>query len=197
MIKRCAIYVRVSTQNQSDQSQLHILRRYCQERGLPVYHEYSDTMTGSKDSRPALNALMDDARKRKFDLVLVFRFDRFARSTRFLLNALEEFKALKIDFISYSENVDTSSPLGTAVFAICAALSQLERDIIRSRVSAGLAAAKARGVAIGRKKKRDDDEILRLRKEGLSVRAIARQLKIAKGSVQKALKSAVPKTPSK
>ena len=110
---RVAIYARVSTSDQSTESQLLDLRRYVTDRAWQIYSEYCDNgISGSKDSRPALNQLMNDARKRKCDGVLVWRFDRFARSTKHLILALEEFRNLGIDFVSYQENVDTSSPLG-------------------------------------------------------------------------------------
>ena len=134
-----AIYARVSTLEQSTDSQLLDLRRYVSERGWTLFKEYVDEgISGTTDSRPALNELVNDARKRRFDVVLVWRFDRFARSTRHLINALEEFKNLRIDFVSYQENIDTSSPLGGAIFTIISAVAQLERDIIAERVKAGL-----------------------------------------------------------
>jgi len=135
---RVALYARVSTTEQSNESQLLDLRRYVSDRGWQTYKEYCDNgISGTKDSRPTLNELMGDAKKRKFDAVLVWRFDRFARSTRHLINALEEFKNLGIDFVSYQENIDTSSPLGGAIFTIISAVAQLERDIIAERVKAG------------------------------------------------------------
>jgi len=107
---RVAIYARVSTTDQSTDPQLLDLRRYVSERGWTSFKEYTDNgISGTTDSRPTLNALMNDAKKRRFDVVLVWRFDRFARSTRHLINALEEFKNLRIDFVSYQENIDTSS----------------------------------------------------------------------------------------
>jgi len=136
-MKRIAIYARVSTNDQSTDPQLLDLRRYVADRSWESFKEYVDEgVSGTKDSRPALNQLMDDARKKKFDVVLVWRFDRFARSTRHLINALEEFKNLGIDFVSYQENIDTSSPLGSAIFTIISAVAQLERDIIAERVKA-------------------------------------------------------------
>ena len=143
---RVAIYCRVSTLDQSTDSQLLDLRRYTRERGWNIFKEYCDNgISGTTESRPALNRLMDDAKKRKFDVVLVWRFDRFARSTRHLINALEEFRNLGIDFVSYQENIDTSSPLGSAIFTIISAVAQLERDIIAERVKAGLRRAKENG----------------------------------------------------
>ncbi len=148
---RVAIYARVSTTDQSTESQLLDLRRYVSDRGWQTFREYCDNgISGTKDSRPALNELMGDAKKRKFDAVLVWRFDRFARSTRHLINALEEFKNLGIDFVSYQENIDTSSPLGGAIFTIISAVAQLERDIIAERVKAGLRRAVENGKQLGR-----------------------------------------------
>ncbi len=178
---RVALYARVSTTEQSTDSQLLDLRRYVRERGWDIFKEYVDEgISGTKDSRPALNDLMNDAKKRRFDVVLVWRFDRFARSTRHLINALEEFKNLGIDFVSYQENIDTSSPLGSAIFTIISAVAQLERDIIAERVKAGLRRAKERGKRIGRPKiSVDEGEIRRLLAEGLSLREIAQQVGIS------------------
>jgi DNA invertase Pin-like site-specific DNA recombinase len=107
---KVALYTRVSTQDQSVDMQLADLKRYSKERGLDVYKEYSDEgISGTKDRRPALDDLMEDARKKKFNAVLCWRFDRFARSTKHLITALEEFRHLGIEFISYQENIDTSS----------------------------------------------------------------------------------------
>ena len=181
----CAIYARVSTTDQSTEPQLLDLRAYVKARGWNLYREYIDEgISGTKDSRPALNRLMNDARKRKFDVVLVWRFDRFARSTKHLVLALEEFKNLGIDFVSYQENIDTSSPLGAAIFTIIGAVAQLERDIIAERVRAGLRRARANGSKIGRPTaKVDRDKLLELRQEGLSLRQIAERLSVSKSTV--------------
>ncbi len=135
-LKRVALYARVSTKNSQDpETQLLALREYAQARGLEVFADYVDVgISGSKDSRPALNRLMADARKQRFDTVLVARFDRFARSTRHLVLALEEFNALGVDFISLSESVDTSTPMGKMVYTVIAAVAELERSLIRERV---------------------------------------------------------------
>jgi len=134
-----AIYARVSTKDQNCDMQLRDLRTYCKARDFAVTREHVDIgESGTKDSRPESNCLMGDARKRQFDTIVVWRFDRFARSTKHLLLALEEFRSLGIQFISYNENVDTSSPLGQALFTIISAVAQLERDLIRERVSAGI-----------------------------------------------------------
>src|ERR1700684_4427559 len=133
---RTAIYARVSTKDQSCELQIRDLRAYCAARGFDLVREYIDVgQSGAKDSRPELNKLMDDACERQFDAIIVWRFDRFARSTKHLLTALEEFRSLGIQFISFQENIDTSSALGQAMFTIVSAVAQLERDIIRERVN--------------------------------------------------------------
>ena len=183
--KRIAVYCRVSTLDQSTDSQVLDLRRYVSESDWTLYKEYCDNgISGTKDNRPALNQLMDDARKRRFDMVLCWRFDRFARSTKHLILALEEFRNLGIDFVSYQENIDTGSPLGSAIFTIISAVAQLERDIIAERVRAGLRRAKENGKKLGRPpKKVDEYEIRRLRSEGRSLRQIATELNVSKNTV--------------
>ena len=148
---RIGIYAHVSTKDQSCELQVRDLRAYCAARGFDLVREYVDVgQSGAKDSRPELNILMDDARKRQFDAIVVWRFDRFARSTKRLLSALEEFRSLGIQFISYQENIDTSSALGQALFTIVSAVAQLERDLIRERVTAGIRNARANGKKLTR-----------------------------------------------
>jgi DNA invertase Pin-like site-specific DNA recombinase len=179
----------VSTTDQSTDSQLLDLRRYVADRGWHLHREYTDNgVSGTKSNRPALNALMADAKKRRFGVVLVWRFDRFARSTKHLILALEEFRNLDVDFVSYQENIDTSSPLGSAIFTIISAVAQLERDIIAERVKAGLRRAKENGKRLGRPKTSVDVEKLRqLRSEGLSLRVIAGQVGISHTKVAQML----------
>jgi DNA invertase Pin-like site-specific DNA recombinase len=183
---RIGIYARVSTKDQSCDLQLRDLRTYCAARGFELAREYIDAgQSGAKESRPELNKLMDDARKRKFDAIIVWRFDRFARSTKHLLLSLEEFRSLGIQFISYQENIDTSSALGQALFTIVSAVAQLERDLIRERVSAGIRNARANGKTLGRPiRVVDRDRILQMRSEGLSLRQIAKKLGIGYGTVR-------------
>jgi len=189
---RVAIYCRVSTLDQSTDPQLLDLRRYVRERGWHIFREYVDEgISGTKDSRPALNELMDDAKKRRFDVVLVWRFDRFARSTKHLILALEEFKNLGIDFVSYQENIDTSSPLGSAIFTIISAVAQLERDIIAERVKAGLRRARENGKKLGRPKVSVDmDQVKALHSQGYSTRAIAEELGLTKSTAANLVKKA-------
>jgi DNA invertase Pin-like site-specific DNA recombinase len=186
---RTAIYARVSTKDQSCDLQLRDLRAYCVARKLTIAREYVDVgQSGAKDSRPELNALMADARKRKIDIIIVWRFDRFARSTKHLLLALEEFRSLGIQFISYQENIDTGSPLGQALFVIISAVAQLERDLIRERVTAGIRAARASGGRHGRPRSRiNRRQILELKAVGLSIRQIAARLGVGYSTVRSRL----------
>src|SRR5271167_1146727 len=186
---RAAIYARVSTKDQSCAMQMRDLRAYCAARGFTIIREYIDIgQSGAKDSRPELNELMADARKRKFDSILVWRFDRFARSTKHLLLALEEFRSLGVQFISYQENVDTTSPLGQALFTIVSAVAQLERDLIRERVRAGLRNARAKGKKFGRPRAQVDAfRVAELRRDGLSWSQVCRTLNVSKGSAQRSV----------
>ena len=191
-MKRIALYARISTKNngQDPETQLMALRDYAQARKLEVFSEYTDVgISGSKDSRPALNRLMADARKRRFDTLLVARFDRFARSTRHLVLALEEFTALGVDFISLSESIDTSTPMGKMVYTVIAAVAELERSLIRERVVMGLQRAKAQGKKLGRPRgsAQDVKRIQQLKSEGLSIRQIASEMKISKSTVSRLL----------
>ena len=186
---RTAIYARVSTKDQSCELQLRDLRAYCSARSFTLVQEYVDAgFSGAKDSRPALNDLVAAARKRKFDAIVVWRFDRFARSTKHLLLALEEFRGLGIQFVSYQENIDTSSPLGQALFTIVSAVAQLERDLIRERVSAGIRFARESGKQLGRPQANVTCErVLELKATGASIRTIAKELGVGYGTVRKRL----------
>jgi len=195
---KIAIYTRVSTNDQSVEMQTQDLRRYCDQRGFEVFKEYCDQgISGTKDKRPALDELMSDAKKKKFDVVLVWRFDRFARSTKHLITALEEFRHLGIEFISYQENVDTASPLGKAMFTIVSAIAELERNILLERVKAGLRRAKENGKILGRPRRVDINvaELRRLRdKEKLSFRQIAKRVKASSATVYKTLQKSGSKS---
>ena len=194
--KKVAVYVRVSTKGQSVDMQLNDLERYASERRLNVFKVYQDEgVSGTKEKRPALDELMNDAGKRRFDAVLVWRFDRFARSTRHLVTALHEFNNLGIDFISYQENIDTSSPLGEAIFTIISAMSKLERDIIAERVKGGLRKARANGKRLGRPESEvDTDKIVEYKKQGKSIREIAKEMGIHRSKVERTLKLSDSKT---
>lgn len=190
--QKVALYARVSTKNngQDPETQLIPLREYAQARHLQVVSEYVDVgISGAKDRRPELDRLMADARRRRIDVVLVARFDRFARSTRHLVLALEEFSALGIHFISLSESIDTSTPMGKMVFTIIGAVAELERSLIRERIVMGLDRARKQGKRLGRPTGTalDSARILELRIQGLSVRAIAQILSVSKSAVCRAL----------
>ena len=148
---RVCFYVRVSTADQKVDLQLDSLRAYAERASFVVITEYIDHgVSGRKEGRPELNALMKAARNHEFDYVLVWKFDRFARSTKHLLTALEEFNHLNIGFISVSDQIDTTSAMGRAMFTLIGAMAELESSLISERVTAGMAAAKARGKRLGR-----------------------------------------------
>ena len=178
---RAGIYARVSTSDkgQTPEMQLRELREFAKARGWEIVGEYVDTgVSGAKDSRPELNRLMADASKRKIDIVAVWKFDRFARSVSHLLRALEQFQALGIGFVSFSENVDTSTPMGKMVFTVLGAVAELERNLIAERVRAGLRNAKAKGKVLGRPQNTlDVERITTLRDEGKTFRQIADTLR--------------------
>ena len=148
--KKALVYVRVSTEIQNTEGQEAELRDYAKHRGWEVAKIYRDKMSGAKNSRPALDELMTDAKKRKGSVVLVWRFDRFARSVSHLLEALETFKAFGVEFVSLSEQIDTSTAAGILVYTIIAAVAQLERSLIAQRVRMGLQNARRKGKRLGR-----------------------------------------------
>jgi len=191
---RVAIYARVSTINhrQDVGLQTRELRQFAEVRGWTVACEYIDAgVSGAKDSRPELNRLMADAHKRRFDVVCVWRFDRFARSVSHLLRALETFKALGIDFVSFSEQMDTSTPAGKMVFTVLGAVAELERSLIVERVRAGLRNARAKGKKLGRPRVVvDTAKIARLHAQGRSIREIADELGYSRSLVHKTLANA-------
>lgn len=197
--KRVALYARVSTLNhgQDPEVQLRELRAYCERRGFEIVGEYVDKgISGSREQRPALDKLIAVCHKRLVDAVVVYRYDRFARSLRQLVNALEEFRSIGIDFISIHEGVDTSTPNGRLVFGIFASIAEFERELTRDRVRSGLAAAKAKGKRVGRPRVAVD--VLRiesLRRQGRSWAEITRETGISKGTAQRAQGSSLPKTP--
>ena len=185
--KRAAVYARVSTKQhgQDPMTQILPLREYAERRGFHIVGEYVDIgISGAKERRPALDRLMADARRAKCNVVLVWRFDRFARSTRHLITALEGFHALAIGFVSLSESVDTSTPMGKMMFTIMSAFAELERNIIRERVQAGVDRARRQGKRLGRPKRIVDRErVLRLYEEHRSVRKVAKLTAIGKDKV--------------
>jgi len=199
-MKRAAIYARVSTLNgQNPEMQLAEVRRFCGSREWEVAGEFVDSgVSGSKEHRPALDKLLTLCRRRQVDAVVVYRYDRFARSLRQLVNALEEFRALGIDFVSLHEGVDTSTPNGRLVFGIFASIAEFERELIRDRVRSGLAAARASGKRLGRPTKVvDADVIAQLRRNGHTWEEIASVMHVGEGTVRRAALKSPPKTPAK
>jgi len=195
--KVAALYARVSTLDQNCEVQLEDLRRYAGKR-FASYCEYTDAgVSGTQRHRPQLDALMRDARRRLFDVVLVWKFDRFARSLKHLIESLDEFSALGIDFISLTEGIDTTTPAGQLLFHIVGAVAQFERDLIAERVRAGMAHARSLGKHIGRPRAKVDVEAVRnLRSQGKSLRNIAMALGVPISRVRRALAAAPTVKPS-
>jgi DNA invertase Pin-like site-specific DNA recombinase len=197
-----AIYVRVSTNHKSNRGdiaafdqnpevQAEPLRELVRQRGWQLHRVYADRLSGAIERRPGLDALVADARRSAFQVVVVFRFDRFARSAKQLVLALEEFRTLGIDFISHQEALDTSTPMGRAMFTIIAAMAELERSVIRDRVVAGLEYARQHGTKSGRAIGRPRlvfrrDHAKELRDSGLSWKKIAHTLGISVASARRA-----------
>ncbi len=183
--KRVAVYARISTSGQDVELQLVELRKYVVDRNWTIHKEYVDIgQSGAKDSRPQLNQLMADAKRKRFDVVLCWKFDRYARSLKHLVDSLYEFKALDIDFVSLTEGIDTTTPVGMAMFGVIGAMSQLERDLIRERVQAGMRRAREKGKAIGRPMKHLDlTEVKRLRDEGHNITEISKILNVSRASL--------------
>ena len=188
---RTALYARVSTSDkgQDPEVQLRELREYCQRRRFTIAGEYVDVgVSGSKDSRPELNRLMIDAAKRKFDAVVVWRFDRFARSVSHLLRALETFRSVGIEFVSYSEAIDTSTPVGKMTFTVLGAVAELERSLIIERVRAGVRNARAKGKRLGRPRVAvDRGRITRLRASGASWSEVCDATGLSAGTARRCL----------
>lgn len=188
--ERVALYARVSTlAGQSPEMQLVELREYAARRGWLVTEEYVDHgVSGAKESRPALNRLMADAKQRRFDVVAVWKLDRFGRSVAHVVVALAELEALGITFVSLKDNLDLSTPSGRFMFQIVAAFAELERAMIQERVRAGLQNAKRKGKRLGRPPAAvDRARIARLRATGASLRAIAGQIGVSVATVHKVL----------
>ena len=187
-MKTAALYARVSTLDQNCEVQLQDLRRFTGQR-FALYREYIDVgVSGTQRNRPQLDMLMRDAHKRLFDVVLVWKFDRFARSLKHLIESLDEFSSLGIDFASYTEGVDTTTPSGQLLFHIVGAVAQFERDLIAERVRAGMAHARAMGKRIGRPRVPvDKEQIVKMRSQQMSLRKIAVALGIPVSRVRRAL----------
>ncbi len=186
---RAALYARVSTDEQKHDLQLDALRQVAEQRGWSVT-EYIDQASGSGANLPERNRMMADAQAGKLDLVATWRFDRFARSTRDLLDALDSFQTWGIEFVSLQEGIDTSTPMGRMVFTIIGALAEFEKNLIRERVVAGLQARKKRGKALGRPRVAIDvQRAVRLRNEGKSWRRVARAIGVDQTTLRRAVKA--------
>jgi DNA invertase Pin-like site-specific DNA recombinase len=166
---KAAIYARISTKRGQDAGmQLAELRQLCRQRNWRIDSEFVDKgISGAADSRPELNRLMEEAHRGKFSIVVVWKFDRFARSVSHLLRALETFRSLGIEFVSLSEAIDTTTPAGKMVFTVLGAVAELERSLIGERVKAGLRNAKAKGKRLGRPPLRElsSTEVCQLRRD--------------------------------
>jgi DNA invertase Pin-like site-specific DNA recombinase len=184
MKKRAAIYARVSTGDQHLETQLLDLREMAKQRGLTIVCEYRDVISGAKSKRPGLDQLMADARRHRFDVVLVVAFDRIARNVRHFLDVLDELNHLGIEFVSKRENIDTSGPLGRAMLTIVGAISELERSLIVERVRAGMRRAKLEGRRIGRAPLDiDRAQVVADRLSGMSLTGVAKKYHVSRATV--------------
>ena len=185
--RRAAIYARVSTleKGQVPENQVDVLRDYCRHRGFKVVGQFVDHASGRDDKRTEYQNLLTAARRRQLDVVLVWRYDRFARSTRMLLNALEEFKALGVDFISHQENVDTTTPQGELFFTMVSGFAQFESSIISARVKLGMARARKQHKHLGRARVplATQRKIRRLRRAGLSLSQVSAETGVSRSTV--------------
>jgi DNA invertase Pin-like site-specific DNA recombinase len=189
-VKKAALYCRISTLNhgQSVDLQLNDLRRLAEQRGFQTVKEYCDEgQSGSKNSRPALDAMLADAKRGKFQTLLIWKLDRLGRSTSHLIQLLEEFKAWGIELVSFSEGLDFSTASGKLFYTLISAFAEFERDCIRERVRAGLRAARAKGTRLGRPcVPVDAARIATLRGQGASWVTIANKLGVGEGTVRRA-----------
>jgi DNA invertase Pin-like site-specific DNA recombinase len=182
--KRAAIYARVSTGDQHLETQLLDLREMAKLRGCEIVHEYTDIISGAKSKRAGLDQLMADARRHRFDIVLVAAFDRVARSVRHFLEVLDELGHLNIEFVSLRENIDTGGPLGRAIVVIVGAIAELEKSLIVERVRAGMRRAKLEGRRIGRAPLDiDREQVVRDRLAGMSPTSVAKKYHVSRATV--------------
>jgi DNA invertase Pin-like site-specific DNA recombinase len=191
-MKKCALYARVSTPEQHVETQLYDLRQLAAQRGFEVIAEYTDHgVSGAKARRPGLDSLMSDARKRKFSVVLVAAFDRVARSTRHFLQVMDEFDDLGIEFVSRRENVDTSGPMGRLFLTLIASIAELEADLIKERIRAGMRRRKLEGYRLGRQPLDVDREaVVADRLNGISLTKVAKKYGVSRASVIRFVRNA-------
>ena len=191
-MKKAAIYCRVSTADQHPETQLYDLREMAKQRGYEIVLEYTDVISGAKAKRPGLDQLLADARRHRFDVVLVAAFDRVARSVRHFLEVLDELTHLGIEFISHRENIDTGGPLGRAMVVIVGAIAELERNLIVERVKAGMRRARLEGRQIGRTPLDiDRPQLVSDRRSGMSLTCVAKKHRISRASVCRLMKESV------
>lgn len=192
MTRRAAIYARVSTSDQNTENQLLRLREVAARAGWTITHTYTETASGAKRSRPALDAMMADAARRKFDVVMAWDVSRLGRSLRDLVDMFETFRALKVDLYLDQQALDTSTPAGRLVMQMNAVYAEFERAMIVERTKAGLAHARARGVHCGRPPASDGlvEAIRALREQKVGMDRIAKELRCGKGLVQRVCQEA-------
>ena len=191
-MKTVAIYMRVSTVDQHPETQLHDLRAMAQQRGFNIVAEYTDRISGTKAKRPGFDDLLRDARRGRFQVVLVWACDRIARSVRHFLEVLDELNHLSVEFVSFRVNLDTGGPLGRAVVIIIGAIAELERNLIIERVRAGRRRARLEGRHIGRKPLEIDRvAVLHERGQGRSLGQIAKAHRISRATVSRVIKQAI------
>jgi DNA invertase Pin-like site-specific DNA recombinase len=190
-VKRAALYCRISTGDQHLETQLLDLRELAKQRGFEIVGEYTDVISGAKAKRPGLDRLMADARRRRFDVLLVAAFDRIARNVRHFLEVLDEFNYLGIQFVSLRESIDTGGPLGRAMVVIVGAIAELERSLIVERVRAGMRRAKLEGRRIGRTPLDiDREQVVSDRRSGMSLTKVASKHRISRASVCRLMREA-------
>ena len=189
-MKRAGLYMRVSTVDQRPETQLHDLRQMAAQRGYEIVQEYTDRISGTKAKRPGLDQMLADARRGRFDIVLVWSSDRVARSVRHFLEVLDELNRIGVEYVSFRENIDTGGPLGRAIVVIIGAIiAELERSLIVERVRAGMRRARLEGQHIGRQPLVvDSATILQDRQRGQSLREIAKGHRISTATVQRVLR---------
>lgn len=191
-MKRAALYCRVSTVDQHPETQLNELRQFAANRGFKVVGEYTDHgYSGARARRPELDRMMDDAQRHKFDVLLVWACDRLARSTKHLLQTIDELNGMGIQFLSQREAIDTEGPLGRAIIVIVSAMAELERCIIVERVKAGMRRARLEGRQIGRSRLDvNRQQVIHDRRSGLSLTQVAKKHGISRASVCRLMKEA-------
>ena len=189
LMKRAALYLRVSTLDQHPETQLYDLRQMAAQRDYQIVHEYTDRISGAKARRPGLDEMMADARRGRFDVLLVWASDRLARSVKHFLEVLDELNRINVEFVSFREQIDTGGPLGRAVVVIIGAIAELERNLIVERVRAGMRRAKLEGRHIGRKPlELDRVGILRDHNQGQSLGQLAKSYRASRATIHRVLR---------